>query len=95
MCDVEGNAWILEPYRAGFGLFATDLVRVELRICRNDPEKVGRFHQAYFAAVPRECFRIYERIAPAFRAELHLAHACRDASSRTTELESLQRIANV
>ena len=95
MCDVAGDAWILEPYRSGFGLFATDLVRAELRICHNDPEKVGRFHQAYFAAVPPEYFRSYERIAPAFRAELHLAHACRGSSQRSTELESLQRITDV
>ncbi len=95
MVDVEGKTWILEPYSAGFGLFETDLVRAEVYICRDDPEKVGRLHQAYFATVRPECLRLHERVAPAFRAELHLAHACREATERTQELESLQRIADV
>ncbi len=95
MVDVEGKAWILGPYGAGFGVFETDLVRAEVYICRDDPEKVGRLHQAYFGTVRPEYFRLHERIAPAFRAELHLAHACLDASRRSTELESLQRIADV
>ncbi len=95
MVDVERKAWILGPYGAGFGLFVTDLVRAENHICRNDPEKVGRLHQAYFGSVRPECLRLHERVAPAFRAELHLAHACRGATERTQELESLQRLADV
>ena len=95
MVDVEGKAWMLVPYGAGFGLFETDLVRAEVYICRDDPEKVGRLQQAYFGSFHPECFRLHERVAPAFRAELHLAHACRGVTERTQELESLQRIANV
>ncbi len=95
MVDVEGKAWMLGPYGAGFGLFETDLVRAEVYICRDDPEKVGRLQQAYFGSFHPECFRLHERVAPAFRAEMHLAHACRGVTERTQELESLQRIANV
>ncbi len=100
--DTSGQGWVLEPYRAGFGVFVVDLVRVELRVCREEKEKIENFHQAYFAAAPAEFGPLYERLAPAFRAELHLAHAVRWAQDQTrgavtasraleSELERLRR----
>jgi len=106
MFGVSGEASILEPYRSGFGVFATDLVRAEQRICRGDPDRIARLHEAYFAAAPAVFTTIYEQLAPAFRAELHLGHARRWAGKNaglaaetekkcSAELESLQRISGV
>jgi len=77
MVDRDGEAWILEPQRCGFGSFLTDLVRIEARIGGGDEARVAALHRGYFeAAGParREC---YDALVPVFRADLHLSNALR------------------
>jgi hypothetical protein len=68
---------VLEPQRCGFGSFLTDLVRIEERICADDPERVAALHAGYFGAVAAERRGRYDALAPVFRADLHLSNALR------------------
>ena len=76
MVDSTGEAWVLEPHRCGFGSFLTDLVRIEERICRGEPESIAVFHAAYFDAAPGRR-PDYDALADVFRADLYLANALR------------------
>jgi len=77
MVDEAGEAWVLEPQRCGFGSFLTDLVRIEERVCAEDPGRVAAFHAGYFGAVAAERRAQYDALAPVFRADLHLSNALR------------------
>jgi hypothetical protein len=77
MVDEAGLAWVLEPQRCGFGSFLTDLVRIEERVCAEDPARVAAFHAGYFGAVAAGRRSEYDALAPVFRADLHLSNALR------------------
>lgn len=103
LVDSHGAAWVLEPHRCGFGSFLTDLVRIEARICRGDPESVRVFHRGYFGAAPPERRERHAALAPVFHADLCLSNALRwarkqaagsdaAASELARELDRLRKI---
>jgi len=105
MLDRAGAAWILEPYRCGFGSFLTDLVRIEARICRGEADRVGPFLEGYFSEAPARRAE-YDALAPLFRADLALASVLRHArrwrageagaeAALRQELERLREITGV